>query len=430
MTFWLVLATCAVAADPTLTQPQGGRNLVLNGDDATQIVPWQVYGGGCGGTIVSPTIIMTAAHCVGAFQLGTDVYAGFLDLRNLRLAQKRRVVELMKYTGRRKFLHNIRIDLNANDIMLVRISPSWNFNAHVRKARLPSRNDVTNAQAFELTGWGTTKGYGIQKYTSPQSHLPYVLQKATVTLTHCLQKVEDQFCAGGQDDGWRDSCSGDSGGPLVVKGTDIVVGIVSHSGRKRGTDLCYSVRGTGYTNVYYHLESIRKAIKDAGDEPRSTRRPTPPTPANPSTRKPFTPSTLSTQRPRPQPPTHSPKGQPGGADSCTDSQPASACKGWAAQGQCDADIRMRTSWCACTCARTQTRSAGTPQSLASTTVIVSIAVVLCIVLVIAVILLLARVRQPSPRVEPVPALTWVSKLSPRQKLRAKKELGAKSPRKE
>eukprot|EP00397_Hematodinium_sp_SG-2012_P030945 GEMP01032807.1.p1 GENE.GEMP01032807.1~~GEMP01032807.1.p1 ORF type:complete len:421 (+),score=29.78 GEMP01032807.1:120-1382(+) len=416
----LVLATCAFTEN--LAIPEVHRNLVMYGHDSN-IVPWQVRAGGCGGTIISPTIIMTAAHCKKSFKLWNFVYAGFTDSSNKRFAQKRQITQLILDSAQ-PFQEKPRL---TNDIMLVRIDSPWKFNSKVGMATLPSQGYfVGRGHKFEVTGWGYTqqdrwdaKGvlYG------PKTHSR--LQKATVTYSPCYDKSADQFCAGGWQDGYKQPCMGDSGGPLVLPGTSIVVGIVSW-----GAISCNGNDGARFTKVSQKLRFIEQHVQRS-PPPSTTHRPIS---INPSTRKPFIPSTPVTRRPRPQPPTHRP--QPGGGGSCADSQPAAACAGWAAQGQCEADVRMRTSWCKCTCAK-RTRSAGATNSNGWTTEVVCSVAALCVVIImIAIAVIWVRRRSAKDdkafalRVQDAPVLTWGDKDSSRRKTQRQKNIGTDTERRE
>ena len=50
---------------------------IVGGEDTPSPIPWQVYkGAGCGGTILDPTTILSAAHCT--FFIGETIRAGSL----------------------------------------------------------------------------------------------------------------------------------------------------------------------------------------------------------------------------------------------------------------------------------------------------------------------------------------------------------------
>ena len=41
----------------------GGKPRIVGGKPAPSMIPWQVWIGGCGGTILDSCTILTAAHC-------------------------------------------------------------------------------------------------------------------------------------------------------------------------------------------------------------------------------------------------------------------------------------------------------------------------------------------------------------------------------
>ena len=49
-------------------------NRIVGGQEASAMIPWQVYIWGCGGTILDKCTILSAAHC--QFQAGGKIRAG------------------------------------------------------------------------------------------------------------------------------------------------------------------------------------------------------------------------------------------------------------------------------------------------------------------------------------------------------------------
>jgi len=208
--------------DPLSGNEVGG--LIVNGRDAANCSwPWQVAltsldSSFCGGTIVHPEWVVSAAHCFEG-NLGNDkfIVAGMHDVRvqSGGIVQKIRIVE--------KRLHSLYNDPNgmSNDLALLRLETPLTFNECVKPACLPDADESLNSPPVGsecwITGWGTLRAGG----AAPNIH-----QEASVNILSNQECSEMQdgvdstmLCANGQnsDGQTTDACQGDSGGPLVCK---------------------------------------------------------------------------------------------------------------------------------------------------------------------------------------------------------------------
>ncbi|MEU5306883.1 S1 family serine peptidase [Streptomyces noursei] len=178
----------------------------------------------CGGTLVAPSIVMTAAHCVANLQRGPiQISVGRTDLSNPRQGQLRSVNPSRFVLHPRYFARTYAFDLALIDLgsPVKRISP-------VRLAALTRRLVDRSKGTAVVIGWGVT--------TEGNERVPDRLREVTVPLkgnAACTKGYSDDFkagrniCAGTVN---RDSCQGDSGGPLLTaptKGTWVQIGIVS-----------------------------------------------------------------------------------------------------------------------------------------------------------------------------------------------------------
>ncbi|XP_059045153.1 brachyurin-like [Achroia grisella] len=203
----------------------------------------------CGGTVLSNTRVLTAAHCY---------YDGVVSSTTITTV----------FGSNLLFSGGVRIDTTdvavhpnwnpltiSNDIAVIRVTPVT-FSNVIQPIALPAGAELNN----NFVGVNAlASGYGL---TSDGGSISLGQRLSSVTLPvitngECLSVygnviIDSTLCTSGN--GGRGTCSGDSGGPLVTSssGRNILIGVVSFGARAG----CEAGLPAGYARVTSYVPWI------------------------------------------------------------------------------------------------------------------------------------------------------------------------------
>ena len=222
------LASASPAGAITNGSPDGNKHPNVGGlvaDEAYSDGTW-IY---CSGTLISPTVFLTAAHCAedgervrvtfsSEYQDGDKVYEGTFHADPL-------------YNPSQSDPHDIAVVVL--DKAVKGIAP----------ARLPSAASLSNLSGSQKF---TSVGYGAYEVTSGPGGHQYLYNDVRMVATGTLNSINPSWLRISMNPSKGDggTCYGDSGGPNFLGSTNIIAAITI-----TGDAVCRS------TNVVYRLDT-------------------------------------------------------------------------------------------------------------------------------------------------------------------------------
>ncbi|NGY57601.1 serine protease [Lentzea sp. NEAU-D13] len=216
----LVLVLSALLA---ATGTAAANEQVVGGERASiEANPWAVYltddrgAQFCGGTVVAPTKVLTAAHCaLGRSPSDLRVVAGREDKQDRDSGVSVMPVDV--------WIHKQYVAADeGEDIAVLTLKTALPYTP-LPIAEPTDRALYQPGTQLRALGWGRTSENGKTSRYLLQATVP-VLPDDFCVETYPQFVKTDMFCAG-YEGGKIDTCQGDSGGPIVAQGK--LVGVTS-----------------------------------------------------------------------------------------------------------------------------------------------------------------------------------------------------------
>ncbi|MBL1103565.1 serine protease [Streptomyces sp. 5-8] len=194
----------------------------------------------CGGTLVAPKKVVTAAHCmVGESTSSVRVVGGrtYLNGTNGTVSRVSKIWVNPDYTDA----------TNGDDVAVLTLSTSMPYTT--AKYVSSSQTGVYAAgTTARILGWGTTSENGGSSNQLRTATVP-VVSDSSCRSSYGSDFVQSDMVCAGYTSGGVDTCQGDSGGPLIIGG--VLAGITSWG------EGCAEA---GYPGVYTRLTAFSDLV--------------------------------------------------------------------------------------------------------------------------------------------------------------------------
>ena len=194
----------------------------------------------CGGTLVAPKKVVTAAHCMaGESTGGVRVVGGrtYLNGTNGTVSRVSRIWVHPDYTDA----------TNGDDVAVLTLSTSMPYTpaSYVSSSQSSVYAAGTTAR---ILGWGTISENGGSSNQLRTATVP-IASDSSCRSSYGSDFVQSDMVCAGYTSGGTDTCQGDSGGPLLIGG--VLAGITSWG------EGCAEA---GYPGVYTRLTTFSDLV--------------------------------------------------------------------------------------------------------------------------------------------------------------------------